>query len=260
MSSAGAPVAAPARTRLGQSGGIELWTDGACKGNPGPGGWGAIVLIPDQPAIELSGYEAATTNNRMELTAVIEGLRHLPDRSASVTVHTDSQLVVKGMTEWIGGWQRKNWRKSDGDPVLNAELWQALLVESQRLGQVRWQWVRGHSGVPLNERADQLAVQAIEQRGGRQSAAPALARTPMAVESLRDVPVASPKAKTTATAMATAVSAELELLRELEQRVRRALGPHRGQVPVYDEVLGRLDTLREAAMVSNPINTRSSRS
>ena len=175
MSTEGAQVATPARTRVGSPAGIELWTDGACKGNPGPGGWGAILLRPDQPAVELSGYEPATTNNRMELTAVIEGLRHLPNRSASVTVHTDSQLVVKGMTEWIGGWQRKNWRKSDGDPVLNAELWQALLVESQRLGQVRWQWVRGHSGVPLNERADQLAVQAIERRGASPSSVPGLA-------------------------------------------------------------------------------------
>ena len=235
MSIEGAQVATPARTRVGSPAGIELWTDGACKGNPGPGGWGAILLIPDQPAVELSGYEPATTNNRMELTAVIEGLRYLPNRSASVTVHTDSQLVVKGMTEWIGGWQRKNWRKSDGDPVLNAELWQALLVESQRLGQVRWQWVRGHSGVPLNERADQLAVQAIERRGASPSPVPGLAPAAM-------------------------TSAELALLRDLEQRVRRALGPHRGQVPVYDEVLGKLDALREAAMVSSPIKTRSSRS
>jgi len=252
MSTEGAQVATPARTRFGSPAGIELWTDGACKGNPGPGGWGAILLIPDQPAVELSGYEPATTNNRMELTAVIEGLRHLPNRSASVTVHTDSQLVVKGMTEWIGGWQRKNWRKSDGDPVLNAELWQALLVESQRLGQVRWQWVRGHSGVPLNERADQLAVQAIERRGASPSPVLGLA----------------PAATATATASASAHdlayvptdSAELALLRDLEQRVRRALGPHRGQVPVYDEVLGKLDALREAAMVSSPIKTRSSRS
>lgn len=248
MSIEGAQVATPARTRVGSPAGIELWTDGACKGNPGPGGWGAILLIPDQPAVELSGYEPATTNNRMELTAVIEGLRYLPNRSASVTVHTDSQLVVKGMTEWIGGWQRKNWRKSDGDPVLNAELWQALLVESQRLGQVRWQWVRGHSGVPLNERADQLAVQAIERRGASPSPVPGLAPAATTSESAHDL------------ARAPTDSAELTLLRDLEQRVRRALGPHRGQVPVYDEVLGKLDALREAAMVSSPIKTRSSRS
>lgn len=248
MSTEGAPVATLARTRGGSPAGIELWTDGACKGNPGPGGWGAILLIPDQPAVELSGYEAATTNNRMELTAVIEGLRHLPNRSASVTVHTDSQLVVKGMTEWIGGWQRKNWRKSDGDPVLNAELWQALLVESQRLGQVRWQWVRGHSGVPLNERADQLAVQAIERRGAPQSPVPDLAPASTTSASAHDL------------AHAPTDSAELALLRDLEQRVRRALGPHRGQVPVYDEVLGKLDALRDAAMVSSPTKTRSSRS
>ena len=227
---------------------IELWTDGACKGNPGPGGWGAILLMPNQASVELSGYDAATTNNRMELTAVIEGLKQLPDRSGTVTVHTDSQLVVKGMTEWIAGWQRKQWRKSDGEPVLNAELWRALLAESQRLGQVRWQWVRGHSGVPLNERADQLAVAAIERRGGMQSTsvqAPLIGQQPIQNELV--------------TQSKPALS-ELELLRELEQRVRRAVGPHRGQVPVYDEVLGKLDALRESAIVASPSKTRSSRS
>jgi len=226
---------------------IELWTDGACKGNPGPGGWGAILLISDQAPLELSGYEPATTNNRMELTAVIEGLKALPDRAGTVTVHTDSQLVVKGMTEWIAGWQRKQWRKSDGDPVLNAELWRALLAESQRLGQVRWQWVRGHSGVPLNERADQLAVAAIERRGGMQSTseqAPLPAQQPLQAELVRPLQLEL---------------SELDLLRELEQRVRRAVGPHRGQVPVYDEVLGKLDALRKSAIVANPSKTRSSR-
>jgi ribonuclease HI len=231
---------------------IELWTDGACKGNPGPGGWGAILLIPNQAPTELSGYDAATTNNRMELTAVIEGLKQLPDRSGMVTVHTDSQLVVKGMTEWIAGWQRKQWRKSDGEPVLNAELWRALLAQSQRLGQVRWQWVRGHSGVPLNERADQLAVAAIERRGGVQFSAIEQGSPPSSP------PVALPVQQSIPDELA--LPTELELLRELEQRVRRAVGPHRGQVPVYDEVLGKLDALRESAIVANPSKTKSSRS
>ena len=227
---------------------IELWTDGACKGNPGPGGWGAILLMPNQASVELSGYDAATTNNRMELTAVIEGLKQLPDRSGTVTVHTDSQLVVKGMTEWIAGWQRKQWRKSDGEPVLNAELWRALLAESQRLGQVRWQWVRGHSGVPLNERADQLAVAAIERRGGMQSTSvPAPPPDQQPIQSELALP-------------SNSELSELELLRELEHRVRRAVGPHRGQVPVYDEVLGKLDALRESAIVAKPSKTKSSRS
>jgi len=227
---------------------IELWTDGACKGNPGPGGWGAILLIPNRAPLELSGYDPSTTNNRMELTAVIEGLKPLPDRAGTVTVHTDSQLVVKGMTEWIAGWQRKQWRKSDGDPVLNAELWRALLAQSQRLEQVRWQWVRGHSGVPLNERADQLAVAAIERRSGMQSTseqAPLPVQQPIQAELVRPSQLES---------------SELDLLRELEQRVRRAVGPHRGQVPVYDEVLGKLDALRESAIVANPSKTKSSRS
>jgi len=227
---------------------IELWTDGACKGNPGPGGWGAILLMPNQASVELSGYDAATTNNRMELTAVIEGLKQLPDRSGTVTVHTDSQLVVKGMTEWIAGWQRKQWRKSDGEPVLNAELWRALLAESQRLGQVRWQWVRGHSGVPLNERADQLAVAAIERRGGMQSTS---VQTPLPGQQPIQSELVLPS---------NSELSELELLRELEQRVRRAVGPHRGQVPVYDEVLGKLDALRESAIVAKPSKTKSSRS
>jgi len=229
---------------------IELWTDGACKGNPGPGGWGAILLMPNQAPVELSGYASATTNNRMELTAVIEGLKQVPDRAGVVTVHTDSQLVVKGMTEWIAGWQRKQWRKSDGEPVLNAELWRALLAEAQRLGQVRWQWVRGHSGVPLNERADQLAVAAIERRGGMQST------SDVSTDVLTDV---STSASTSVQASKPELS-ELELLRELEQRVRRAVGPHRGQVPVYDEVLGKLDALRESAIVAKPSKTKSSRS
>ena len=235
---------------------IELWTDGACKGNPGPGGWGAILLISDQAPLELSGYDPATTNNRMELTAVIEGLKALPDRAGTVTVHTDSQLVVKGMTEWIAGWQRKQWRKSDGDPVLNAELWQALLAESQRLGQVRWQWVRGHSGVPLNERADQLAVAAIERRGGIKSTANLSTSPPTSIQA--PLPAQQPVQDELVLPSKLELS-ELDLLRELEQRVRRAVGPLRGQVPVYGEVLGKLDALRKSAIVTNPSKTRSSR-
>jgi ribonuclease HI len=241
----------PAERRM-----IELWTDGACKGNPGPGGWGAILLISDQAPLELSGYDPATTNNRMELTAVIEGLKALPDRAGTVTVHTDSQLVVKGMTEWIAGWQRKQWRKSDGDPVLNAELWRALLAESQRLGQVRWQWVRGHSGVPLNERADQLAVAAIERRGGIKSTANLSTSPPTSIQA--PLPAQQPVQDELVLPSKLELS-ELDLLRELEQRVRRAVGPHRGQVPVYDEVLGKLDALRKSAIVANPSKTRSSR-
>jgi ribonuclease HI len=205
-------------------------------------------LIPNQAPLELSGYDPATTNNRMELTAVIEGLKPLPDRAGTVTVHTDSQLVVKGMTEWIAGWQRKQWRKSDGDPVLNAELWRALLAQSQRFEQIRWQWVRGHSGVPLNERADQLAVAAIERRGGMQS-----------TSEQASLPVQQPIQAEFVRPSQLELS-ELNLLRELEQRVRRAVGPHRGQVPVYDEVLGKLDALRESAIVANPSKTKSSRS
>jgi len=240
---------------------IELWTDGACKGNPGPGGWGAILLISDQAPLELSGYDPATTNNRMELTAVIEGLKALPDRAGTVTVHTDSQLVVKGMTEWIAGWQRKQWRKSDGDPVLNAELWRALLAESQRLGQVRWQWVRGHSGVPLNERADQLAVAAIERRGGMKSTANLSTKVSTIPPTSVQAPLSGQQPIQSVLVLPSNLElSELDLLRELEQRVRRAVGPHLGRVPGYDEVLGKLDALRESAIVANPSKTKSSRS
>ena len=203
------------------NGSIQVWTDGACKGNPGPGGWGAIVVRAGQPDLELSGFAPATTNNRMELTAAIEGLRVLVSAGDGVVVHTDSQLVVKGMTEWIGGWERRAWRKADGEPVLNAELWQALLEQVRRLGRVSWQWVKGHAGVPLNERADQLAVAAIERRSGVSE--PTRART------------------------------ENELLLDLERRVRKAVGAHRGQVPVYDEILDQLDAMR-----AKPVSTRSS--
>jgi ribonuclease HI len=237
---------------------IEVWSDGACKGNPGPGGWGTIVLFPGQPNLELSGYHPGTTNNRMELTAVIEGLRQIAGSSASITVHTDSQLVVKGMTDWIVGWERRGWRKADGEPVLNAELWQALLREARRLGKIRWQWVRGHSGVPLNERADQLAVEAIARRAGL--ALPGADAAPQAVAQSNGIaPLASPIAPPTLQKIAPteplAGADEIGLLRELEQRVRRAIGAHRGLVPVYDEVLVQLDAMR-----SSPTSTRSSRS
>jgi len=133
---------------------VEIWTDGACKGNPGPGGWG-VLLRAGRHEKALHGGELCTTNNRMELLAVIEGLRAL-QRPCRVTVYTDSQYVMKGMTEWLANWKRRGWLTAEKKPVKNAELWQALEEQVAR-HQVSWRWVRGHAGDPDNERADQLA-------------------------------------------------------------------------------------------------------
>jgi ribonuclease HI len=137
---------------------IDIFTDGACSGNPGPGGWGAILRAGHHEK-ELSGGEKATTNNRMELTAVIEGLKALKKKSA-VTIHTDSRYVMDGASKWILGWKKKGWKTADKQPVKNEDLWRALDEEMAR-HQIHWVWVAGHSGHPENERADQLARDAI---------------------------------------------------------------------------------------------------
>lgn len=137
---------------------IHLYTDGACSGNPGPGGWGC-VLKWNGHLKELSGGKRDTTNNRMEMTAVIEGLRAI-SRPAVVHVVSDSQYVIKGMTEWMAGWLRKGWRNSQGKAVENRDLWEELATEAKR-HTVTWEWVRGHDGHPENERCDELAVAAI---------------------------------------------------------------------------------------------------
>jgi len=135
---------------------IELFCDGACSGNPGPGGWGTILRYKGHER-ELSGGEAHTTNNRMELTALIEGLKALKE-SCSVTVTTDSKYVADGIIKnWARSWQRNGWVKSDKKPALNADLWEVLLQEIDR-HEVTIQWVRGHNGHPENERCDVLAV------------------------------------------------------------------------------------------------------
>ena len=136
---------------------VEIWTDGGCKPNPGPGGWGAILRFKDVEK-ELSGGEQATTNNRMELTAAASALEALKKPSV-VVVYTDSEYVKNGITRWMTGWVRKNWRSSTGDPVKNMDLWRRLL-DAEKPHKVEWKWVRGHSGHPMNERADQLATAA----------------------------------------------------------------------------------------------------
>ncbi|MBL8489533.1 MAG: ribonuclease HI [Rhodocyclaceae bacterium] len=137
---------------------VDIFTDGACSGNPGPGGWGAILRYNGREK-EMFGGVPATTNNRMELTAVIEALATLT-RSMAVRVHTDSQYVQKGISEWIHGWKRRGWRTAGKDPVKNEDLWRRLdeLASGHR---IEWHWVRGHAGHPENERADALARQGV---------------------------------------------------------------------------------------------------
>ena len=150
----------PVEARDGES---LVWTDGACSGNPGPGGWAAIVVGPRGERVELSGGEPHTTNNRMEYTAALEGLRSLPAGSTACVV-TDSLLMLKSMTIWIHGWKKRGWRTAGGDPVKTPDLGRALDAEIARHESVRWHWVRGHeTGAgneykALNDRADQLAV------------------------------------------------------------------------------------------------------
>ena len=140
---------------------VEIFTDGACKGNPGPGGWGA-VLRSNGKEREISGGEPLTTNNRMELMAAIEALKALK-RPCHVQLWTDSNYVRDGITKWIHGWRRNGWRTADKKPVKNAELWQALL-EATEAHRIDWHWVKGHAGHPENERADTLACAEAEAR------------------------------------------------------------------------------------------------
>ena len=139
---------------------VEIFCDGACSGNPGVGGWGSVLRYRDAEK-ELSGSAAETTNNRMELTAAIEALASLT-RPCRVVVTTDSQYLMKGMTEWSEGWVRKGWINNKKDPVLNRDLWERLL-ELAKVHQIEWRWVRGHNGHPENERCDELARRAIEE-------------------------------------------------------------------------------------------------
>jgi ribonuclease HI len=145
---------------------VEIHTDGACKGNPGPGGWGAL-LRSGEHVREIFGGELETTNNRMELTAVIEALVALK-RPCKITLYLDSEYVRKGITEWIHGWKAKGWRTAAKQPVKNADLWQKLdALVAQSGHQIEWRWVKGHAGDPGNERADALANQGVDQALGR---------------------------------------------------------------------------------------------
>lgn len=138
---------------------VDVFSDGACKGNPGPGGWG-VILRMGRHEKEMSGSDESTTNNRMEMTAVIRGLNALIE-PCEVTIHTDSRYVIDGMTKWIHGWKRNGWVNASKQPVRNAELWHDLIEAAQR-HKVHWQWVKGHNGHPENERADKLASDAAD--------------------------------------------------------------------------------------------------
>jgi ribonuclease HI len=139
---------------------VEIYTDGACRGNPGPGGWGALLRFKGKEK-SLYGAEPLTTNNRMELTAAIMALEELK-RGCKVRLTTDSQYVMKGITEWLANWRRRGWKTADKKPVKNADLWQRL-DEAARRHEVEWAWVRGHNGHAENELADQLANRAIDE-------------------------------------------------------------------------------------------------
>jgi ribonuclease HI len=138
---------------------IEIYTDGACRGNPGPGGWAALLLMGEHER-ELSGAETLTTNNRMELTAVIRALEALK-RPVAARIYTDSQYVRRGITEWLSSWKARDWRTADRKPVKNQDLWQRL-EEVSASHRLEWHWVPGHAGVPGNERVDRLANEAID--------------------------------------------------------------------------------------------------
>ena len=140
---------------------VEIWTDGGCKPNPGPGGWSAILRFR-QVERELSGADPTTTNNRMELTAAAEALESLK-RPCRVVLHTDSEYLKNGITRWHTGWVRKGWKNAQGDPVKNMDLWRRIL-DAAKPHQIEWAWVRGHSGDIMNERADVLATQARDRR------------------------------------------------------------------------------------------------
>lgn len=144
--------------------GVTIWTDGSCRGNPGPGGW-AAVLIKDHHERELTGAEPDTTNNRMELTAAIRGLEALK-RSCRVRLYTDSEYLKRGITEWLEDWKRRGWKTSSKKPVKNLDLWQRIEALADK-HDIEWHWVRAHSGIAENERVDQLANRAIDELLGR---------------------------------------------------------------------------------------------
>lgn len=151
--------------RGGTASPVRAWTDGACAKNPGPGGWGVILVI-DGTETELSGGEASTTNNRMEMLAVLAAIEAAP-AGRRLVLTTDSEYVKKGATQWVTGWKRRGWRTSAGAAVKNQDIWERIDAAGRTHGKVEWRWVRGHNGDPMNERADRLAVRERDRAAGR---------------------------------------------------------------------------------------------
>lgn len=151
---------------MGTSSPIIVFTDGAAKGNPGPGGWGAIVITPDQHVTELGGGSPHTTNNRMELSGAIAALQQVANQPGPVAIYTDSTYLIQGITQWVWAWRKRGWKTAQGADVLNRELWEQLstLIGARARGDVDWRWVRGHVGTPGNERADEISVAFAMQR------------------------------------------------------------------------------------------------
>ncbi len=145
---------------------IIIYTDGSSLGNPGPGGWGAVIALPDDSIVELGGGDKKTTNNRMELTATIKALEYVKDINNEIVLYTDSSYVINGITKWIEGWQANNWTKRDKTPVLNRDLWEELIPVADK-GDIKWRHVAGHSGLSGNERADVIAVKFAEGRDAK---------------------------------------------------------------------------------------------
>lgn len=145
---------------------ILIFSDGACSGNPGPGGWGAVVVTPDGIVREFGGQGADTTNNRMEMSAVLNALKAIQDDSRPVLFFTDSTYVIRGLTQWIWGWRKRGWVNAEGQTVLNRDLWEELdrVARARGKDNIRWEWVRGHRGVPGNERCDEIAVGMTQRR------------------------------------------------------------------------------------------------
>ncbi|QDK38922.1 ribonuclease HI [Bdellovibrio sp. NC01] len=147
---------------------IQIFSDGACSGNPGPGGWGSVILFPTDQVLEIGGGDPQTTNNRMEMQAVLEALRTVADHSGTVRFYTDSTYVIRGITQWIWGWRKRGWKTAEGGDVSNKDLWEEIAEVVQKRGaanKIEWHYSRGHIGIPGNERCDEIAV-AFSKRAG----------------------------------------------------------------------------------------------
>ncbi|MFI5396210.1 MAG: ribonuclease HI [Candidatus Binatia bacterium] len=189
---------------------IVVFTDGAAKGNPGPGGWGVIIATPDGHVTELGGGAAHTTNNQMELTAPIEALRRLQRTHDTLAIYTDSTYVIKGIREWIWAWRKRGWKTAEGKDVLNRELWEALasLVSARGKGGIEWHYVRGHTGIPGNERVDEIANAFARKRHPKLYDGPLL-RYPLPIFDVPDdtsVPKRAPGASSSGKSKAAAYS------------------------------------------------------